>query len=333
MPWQNRYYSSLYGKATMISSTLPKSEHFSYHELAEGVWATISKPFGLAASNAGIVDLGDRTLIFDTTFSPASAGELRTVAESLTRRPVSYVLNSHWHQDHVFGNAIFAPEVEIHSTTRTCELIAEKIPAIILEFKNHWPNQLQEWSERAKLAKDETERLDYEDGVRFAQSIIDTFPQLELRLPDHTFTERAVFKGTKRSVEFITFGGGHTDSDAFLYFPAEHIIFTGDLLVTKNHPGMKSGHPRDWLAILKKIKMLNLVYLVPGHGELGALEDIVVLERYLQETFQMAEKNLREGGTAETAAALPPPAFTEGWNNAESFQATMNFLHEEVQRK
>jgi hypothetical protein len=47
----------------------------------------------------------------------------------------------------------------------------------------------------------------------------------------------------------------------------------------------------------------------------------------------MAEQNLREGGTAESAATLPPPAFTEGWNNAESFQSNMKFLHEEVQRK
>src|SRR5512147_122812 len=103
----------------MTSTTLPESEHFTYHELADGVWAAIIKPFGLAASNSGIVDLGDCTLIFDTTFSPASAVELRATAERLTGRPVSYVLNSHWHQDHVFGNAIFAPEVEIHATART----------------------------------------------------------------------------------------------------------------------------------------------------------------------------------------------------------------------
>jgi len=317
----------------MTRTKLPISNHFTYHELADGIWAAIVKPSGLAASNSGIVDLGDQTLIFDTTLSPASAADLCVAAEMLTGKSVTYVLNSHWHQDHVFGNAIFAPEVEVHSTTRTCELIAEKIPAIILEFKDHWPKQLKEWSERAKLAKDETERLDYEDGVRFAQSIIDTFPQLELRLPDHTFTERAVFKGTKRSVEFITLGGGHTDSDAFLYLPAEHIIFTGDLLVTKNHPGMKSGHPRDWLDILAKIKALDPSRLVPGHGELGTLDDVITLERYLNDVLHMAQQNLREGGTAESAAAFSPPAFTEGWNNAESFPENMKFLHEEVQRK
>ena len=317
----------------MISKIFPQSNHFTYHELAEGAWAAIVIPTGLAASNSGIVDLGDHTLIFDTTLSSASAAELRNVAESLTGRPVAYVLNSHWHQDHVFGNAIFSPETEIHATARTSEIMGEKIPNIIVEFKKHWPTQMKEWAESAKVAKDEVERLDYEDGVRFAQSIIDTFPRLELRLPDHIFTDRVEFKGTKRTVEFITFGGGHTDSDAFLHMPAEKIIFTGDLLATKFQPGMSSGHPHEWLKILAKIKTLDPIQLVPGHGELATLADVTLIERYINELLQMTKQNQLAGGTAESAAALQLPAFTEGWNNAEAFELNMKFLHELLQSK
>ncbi|MBL0346186.1 MBL fold metallo-hydrolase [Candidatus Villigracilis affinis] len=317
----------------MTSKLLPQSEHFTYHELAEGVWAAIVIPTGLAASNSGIVDLGDRTLIFDTTFSPASAAELRNVAESLTGRPVDYVLNSHWHRDHVFGNAAFAPETEIYATARTSEIIAEKTEADIVEFKQHWPNQLKEWAESAKTAKDETEQLDFEDGVRFAQSIIDTFPQLELRLPDHIFTDRVEFKGTKRTVEFVTFGGGHTDSDAFLHLPIEKIIFTGDLLATKFQPGMSSGHPHEWLNILAKIKALDPIQLVSGHGELATLADVELIEQYINALLQMAKQNQHAGGTAESAAALQPPAFTDGWNNSEGFELSMKFLHELLQPK
>ncbi|MBK7319237.1 MBL fold metallo-hydrolase [Candidatus Villigracilis affinis] len=317
----------------MTSKLLPQSEHFTYHELADGVWAAIVITTGLAASNSGIVDLGDRTLIFDTTFSPASAAELRNVAESLTGRPVDYVLNSHWHQDHVFGNAAFAPETEIYATVRTSEIIAEKTEADIVEFKQHWPNQLKEWAESAKVAKDEAERLDFEDGVRFAQSIIDTFPQLELRLPDHIFTDRVEFKGTKRTVEFVTFGGGHTDSDAFLHLPIEKIIFTGDLLATKFQPGMSSGHPHEWLNILAKIKALDPIQLVSGHGELATLADVELIEQYINALLQMAKQNQHAGGTAESAAALQPPAFTDGWNNSEAFEENMKFLHELLQPK
>ena len=134
-------------------------------------------------------------------------------------------------------------------------------------------------------------------------------------------------------MKFITFGGGYTDSDAFLYLPAERIIFAGDLVVVKNQPGLSSSHPREWLDILAKIKSLDPVCLVPGHGQLGTLADVALIERYINELLQMAEQNWREGGIAESVAALQPPAFTDGWENAEGFELNMKFLHEEVQRK
>jgi cyclase len=316
----------------ITAKTLSHSEHFTYHEIGEGVWAAIVISTGLAASNSGIVDLGDRTLIFDTTLSPASAIDLHNVAKSLTGRSVAYVLNSHFHNDHVFGNAIFDSTTEIYATTRTREVMVEKTEAGIVEFKNYWPEQLKEWIESAKVAEDETERLDYEDNMRFAQSIIDTFPQLELRLPDHTFTDRLKFKGTKRTVELITFGGGHTDSDAFLYLPDERIIFTGDLLVVKNHPDLTYGNPHNWLNIFAKIKMLEPARLVPGHGELASLADVTMIERYINELLLMAEQNWREGGTAESVATLQPPSFTEGWDNIDAFERNMKFLHKELQQ-
>ncbi len=316
----------------MTPKTFPQSEHITLHELADGVYAALAQEYGLGASNSGIVDLGNRTLVFDTTLSPASATDLRNAAEYLTGRPVDCVLNSHWHLDHVLGNTVFAPETEFYTTTRTSEIMVEKIPENILELKKHWPEQQAEWAEKAKIAKDEAERVDYEDGVRFAQKIIDTFPQLQLRLPDHTFTDRLEFKGSKRTVEFVTYGGGHTDSDAILYLPAERIVFSGDLLVVKFHPSLIDGRPREWLDILAKIKLLDPVQLVPGQGGLGTLADVTSIERYVNEILQMAEKNWREGGTAESAAALQPPTFTEGWNNIEGFGLNMKFLHEAVQQ-
>jgi glyoxylase-like metal-dependent hydrolase (beta-lactamase superfamily II) len=317
----------------MNSKTFPQSDHFTFHELAEGVWAAIVKPTGLAASNSGIVDLGDRTLVFDTTLSPASAADLRNAAEYLTGRPVTCVLTSHRDPDHVFGNAVFAPETEFYATARTRELMMKQTSADIIEFKKKWPELQKQWIESARTAKDEAEQLDFEEGIQFAQKVIDTFPRLELRLPDHTFSDRLEFKGSKRTVEFITFGGGHTDSDALLHLPVERILFTGDLLVVKNHPGLLSSHPREWLSILAKIKSLDPVCLVPGHGELGTLTDVTLIERYLNETLQMAEQNWREGGTAESVAALQPPSFTEDWNNSEGFGANMKFLHAVVPQK
>lgn len=299
---------------------LPQSDHFTYHELTEGVWAAIVKTMGLAASNSGIIDLGDQTLIFDTTFSPASAMELRALAESLTGRSVTCVFNSHSHTDHIFGNAIFDAATKIYATERTRQIMAEKTEKEMAAFKEHWPEQQKKWAEIAKNARDEAERIDYEEGMQFAQSIIDTFPQLKLCLPDETITDRLTFKGTKRTAEFVTFGGGHTESDAILYLPGERIVFTGDLLVVKNHPDLTRGDSHIWLEILAKIKALDSVVLIPGHGEIGSVEEITLIERYINELLQMAQ----QPGEGQ------PPAFTEGWDNADAFEGNMKFLQEKL---
>jgi glyoxylase-like metal-dependent hydrolase (beta-lactamase superfamily II) len=186
--------------------------------------------------------------------------------------------------------------------------------------------------EGARAAKDETERLDFEEGVQFAQKVMAAFPQLELRLPDYTFSDPVDIKGSKRTVRFMTFGGGHTDSDAFLLLPLERVIFTGDLLVVNNHPALFKGHPRKWLDILMQMKALQPIYLIPGHGPLATPSDLAKMERYIRETLQMAELHWHQGGTIESAAALQPPAFTKGWDNSDIFGANMKFLHEVVQQ-
>lgn len=67
-------------------SSLPGSEHFRLERLTDGVYVAIASDTGAATCNAGIVDLGDRTLIFDTFLTPRAAKDLRAAAAQLTGR-------------------------------------------------------------------------------------------------------------------------------------------------------------------------------------------------------------------------------------------------------
>jgi len=81
--------------------------------LADGVYAALHVEGGYAIGNAGIIDLGDRTLIFDTCLNPRAAKDLQMAAKTLTGRPVDSVINSHWHHDHTWGNQIFGVDIAI----------------------------------------------------------------------------------------------------------------------------------------------------------------------------------------------------------------------------
>src|SRR2546430_2083872 len=85
----------------------PKAEDdFQLVKVADGVYAAIAKPGGLASGNAGFVIGDDGVLIFDTFFTPAAIEELIGEIQSLTKLPIKYAVNSHYHLDHTGGNQV-----------------------------------------------------------------------------------------------------------------------------------------------------------------------------------------------------------------------------------
>ena len=101
----------------------PVSKHFRLQQLAEGVCAVIHIDGGMAIGNAGIVDLGDRTLVYDTLFTPQAGEDLRSAAEALFGRPADAVIDSHSHNDHIWGNQSFGSDTDIIASEETRRMI------------------------------------------------------------------------------------------------------------------------------------------------------------------------------------------------------------------
>src|SRR6267142_4486654 len=88
-------------------SSAPKAEDdFQLIKVADGVYAAIAKPGGLASGNAGFVIGDEGVLIFDTFFTPAALEELIVEIQTLTKLPIKFGVNSHYHLDHTGGNQI-----------------------------------------------------------------------------------------------------------------------------------------------------------------------------------------------------------------------------------
>jgi len=314
------------------SSTLPGSEHFFLERLTDGVYVAIASETGAATCNAGIVDLGDRTLIFDPFLTPKAAKDLPTVAARLTNRPIAYVVNSHYHNDHIRGNQVFAADTEIISTTLTRDLIATKGADEIRWDADYAPKRLPVFEELLRTEIDADMRKDTAFWVAYYRSIIESLPTLELRLPNQTFERRMVFHGSHRTAEVVSFGGGHTESDAILHLPVDKITFLGDLLFIRYHPYLADGDPQEWLRNLEQIELLGLKTLVPGHGPVGAAGDLAVMRQYIIELEAMAAEVVKVGGSAQKAAELSIPTPFETWRFARFFPTNMQFLHERISK-
>src|SRR5512140_3349696 len=108
----------------MRTDTAAQSRHFALHQVADGVYAAIASNDGWAVANAGIIDAGDHTIVFDAFLTPGAAQDLRLCAEQLTGRTPDLVVNSHYHCDHTGGNQVFAPACHILASAATQQLMA-----------------------------------------------------------------------------------------------------------------------------------------------------------------------------------------------------------------
>jgi cyclase len=307
--------------------TLPTSRHFQLQQLADGIYVAISIDGTGSMSNAGIIDLGNATLIFDTFATPQAAENLRDAAEQLIGHPIRYVVNSHKHGDHVWGNQVFLPGASIIATEKTRADMLKHVDMSKEAFQSTIENQIQEMEGKLAKEQDEQKRRSQANEIATRREILTALPIFEHTIPDLTFEQHLTLHGSKRAVEVLTYGGGHTASDAFLYLPDDQLLFMGDLLFTRTHPWMGDGSPEEWVRILERIEQLSFTVAVPGHGPLGAREDLVLSRGYIASIVALAEKCMSEGLSLEEATRTKMPAPFGSWDGAEVFDWNIEFLY------
>jgi cyclase len=298
------------------ADTLPTSDHFVVERLADGVYAAIAREDGAAFGNSGIVDLGGRTLIFDTFETPRAAEDLALAAEQLTGQPASYVVNSHFHPDHWFGNQVFAEQAVLIATEKTREHMFD-VADEIGQFKKE-PAEieqvLREKQAQLDAETDERRRSILKLVVDRWQYALESLPVLNFCFPTQTFDQRLVFHGTARTAELITRGGGHTLSDAYLVLPAERVLFMGDLGFFQREPFMTHCDPQAWMAQLDEMEAADVDVFVPGHGPVGGKADIATQKQYMIVLQALVAHVLQTGGALEQALQQPLPPPFDTWS-------------------
>jgi len=310
----------------------PVPENFSIQKLADGVYAAIAIVGGHAVSNSGIVDLGDATLIFDSFYSPEAAEDLKKTAEQLTGHPVKYVVNSHFHDDHIQGNQVFEG-AEIISTTKTRSLIEENEPATIEDDKKEAADALKKWQNKTVSANDAHAMAEKKMWIAYYEAIVQALPTLTMILPNVTFSDSMEIHGSKRAIQLISYGAGHTPSDLFMYLPAEHIAFLGDLLFIQNQPWLGDGDVKNWMQTLDEISKMNVNVLVPGHGPVGDTSSIRTMRQYIQVVNQTAQSYIDKKISPENDSLLKSPPPYDRWMLSAFFVPNVIGMYESMMKQ
>jgi len=289
-----------------------QSKHFKIQKLSDGVYAAISENGGYAICNAGIIDLGDATLIFDPFMTPEAAKDLKKAAQILTGTRVAYVANSHFHNDHIGGNQVFN-KPNIIGTQRTRELIAKFQPEEIENDKTAAPVQLKKFKSKNTSGMTPLELEENIMWIRYYEALVTSSNSLKTILPDITFNDQLILYGTKRSILLLSFGKGHTESDLFLYLPTEQIAFLGDLLFVQNQPWLGDGDLNKWKTYLDSIAHLDVKVLIPGHGPVGVISNLDTMKLYFESVNNAAIAYYKKGTLPANDSTLKSPPPFDNW--------------------
>jgi glyoxylase-like metal-dependent hydrolase (beta-lactamase superfamily II) len=298
------------------------SKHFKLENIIEGVYAAIAEDGGGAVANAGIIDLGNKTIVFDTFNTQQAAGDLKEIAEKITKKPVSWVVNSHWHGDHIRGNQIFK-NCNILASEITLHKMNENHPQRIAKQKDDISG-LNKYIDSLLQQSKVSINTELEHQIKFLREIALSLPTLELVLPQFTFKSEFTFYGTKRKAIISSFGRGHSDCDSILYLPEDKIIFMGDLLFVGTHPSFfPESNPLEWANILNRVSSFDIERAIPGHGQAGVTEDIIMLRDYLNELIALSNMNIN------TEEILIPTKYKE-WKSSKLFIGNLKALKEHM---
>ena len=291
----------LLGAAVSARPPAPKADDdFQLVKVAEGVFAAIARPGGLASGNAGFIVGDGGVLIIDTMFTPIAIEELIGEIAKQTAQPVRYAVNTHYHLDHSGGNQVLA---------------AKGVPIVAHDNVTNWqttknrkflpsPEDLQKRRADAARQLGETPEDQKDKRTQLERQIrrLDAMLQIKLTNPSLTFSTGTMhlYLGTRDVVLFSL--PGHTGGDVLVFVPDANVMFTGDMGWAKTLPNLVDATVEDWIPSLDKILANHASSkFVPGHGDVATASELRDFRDYLDDLRSRVKKGIGDGLTIEQA--------------------------------
>ncbi|MEU9982379.1 MBL fold metallo-hydrolase [Streptomyces sp. NPDC050856] len=250
-----------------VSDPSPRSPSAArLHEVAPDVYAYVQPDGGWCLNNAGLVTAGGMTALIDTAATEARARALRDAVRSVTPHAPRYVVNTHPHGDHTFGNRLFSDRAVIvaHEATRA------EMDLAGLHLTGLWPD------------------------VRWGDVAVE--------LPSLTFREPITLHLGGVRAELMHLGTAHTRNDTVVWLPAQRVLFTGDVVMSGATPFCLTGSVSGSLDVVDRLRALAPETVVPGHGPVGGPELLDSTAAYLRHVQRLAAEGIAAGLTPlETA--------------------------------
>ena len=247
------------------------------------------------ASEKGLV-------VVDTTGIPGTMEKMRHLIEKeFGRKDFTYVINTHYHWDHTFGNQVFADAVIVghENCIAGMQRDRDNLPRRVESFKQNVGRQKQKL-EGLDASSDEFKNIRANISL-LERAITDYSGGFDFDFPDIIFSDRLTIDLGDMTLKMYFFGRAHSGSDILIHIPEKGLLLTGDLFLDGNWLPLFAGQPD--LDIPRWIEVLNTVLdgqdevkqVIPGHQHLWSRERLAMWRDYIVNLWEGVKAAKTEG--------------------------------------
>jgi cyclase len=279
---------------------------FELKKVADGVYAAVAATTYKVNSNAAVIVTNDGVVVVDTHSKPSAATALYKEIQGVTKKPVTKIINSHFHWDHWQGNQVYAaanPKLEIVSSERTKSNLTRPdagvggIPFIEKQLGT-LPTEIQKLKDDITKATSPEQKANLESNLQQAEAYLQELKGLKPMLPTRTVASTATLHEGGREIQLHVLGRGHTDGDLYVYLPKEKVVATGDAVIDWM-PFLNDGYPEEWIQTLEALGKLDFAHIIVGHGDPASKDHLTFFRGYLMDLVGAVKKAAAGGATLE----------------------------------
>lgn len=288
------------------------SPAFDVVKISKGVYATIRRePASLWFTPNNVFIIGKKeVVVVDSSISAAHAREVIAALKKLTDKPVKYLVNTHWHEDHIGGNRAWLeayPGLQLvgHRSTLVDypKVGADNRKQAVdggIDFVKMLRDSIEKGQDLAGAKMTEEERLGYSSDIDLVESYVAESADFKMILPTVLVDDRLDLNIEGCKIEALFLGRAHTAADIVVRLPKENIVVSGDLTVYPVPLVGSTSYPLEYGATLEKLLALKAKILIPGHGPVTRDDTYLkLMVRLLSSIKTQVEAAVTRGETIE----------------------------------
>ncbi len=244
----------------------------TFSEVGEGLWAFTAE----GDPNSGVIIGDESVMIVEAQATPRLANKVIEKVRSITDKPISHVVLTHYHAVRVLGASAFgAQQVIMGETARSM---------VVERGQEDWDSEFQ----------------------RFPRLFEGHESIPGLTWPTTTFNDQMTVYLGKRQVNLMHLGRAHTAGDIVIHVPDQNVMFTGDIVEDHSACYCGDGHFNDWGHTLDNIQSFDVDAIAPGRGDALVGKDAVFsaiesTREFVESTYRAAAKVAARGGSLKQA--------------------------------